>query len=394
MRRLLAVALGLLLIEPVGAQTIPSKGTASTFEVATWNIEWFGSTSNGPSDDERQLQQVAAVIRGADIDLWAVQEIDDENQFRELLDELGTGWRGELSSRGTNFKVGYIYNTDVIFVRKIASVLEEFSDDFAGRPPLQIEADVMLPADTLRTTFITLHMKAFGDRESYEKRDRAALRLKIHIDHKLENMPVVILGDFNDELGASITSGRESPYAEFVGDSANYAFLTLPLDQEDVATWCARSSCTTGSTFDHILITDELFEAYEEGSANRYDELLDAIDRYTSTTSDHLPVFAQFQFAQDTGAERLPDLHFRVGGIYPNPARGKAHIAYETSAPGRVSIHLADLLGRTRSVVEDRFESAGSHTIDIETDDLPTGTYLIRLQAGGRSAVKPFVVVR
>ena len=32
-------------------QTIPVVGTDGALEVATWNIEWFGSTSNGPGND-------------------------------------------------------------------------------------------------------------------------------------------------------------------------------------------------------------------------------------------------------------------------------------------------------------------------------------------------------
>ena len=50
-------------------------GTDATLDVATWNIEWFGASYNGPSDDAVQVQNVADIVLGTGIDLWAVQEI-------------------------------------------------------------------------------------------------------------------------------------------------------------------------------------------------------------------------------------------------------------------------------------------------------------------------------
>src|SRR5690606_9199308 len=70
---LLAALLALPAASNGAAQTIPPKGTGATFDVATWNIEWFGG-GPGPSDNERQLDNVEAVIEASQIDLWALQE--------------------------------------------------------------------------------------------------------------------------------------------------------------------------------------------------------------------------------------------------------------------------------------------------------------------------------
>ncbi len=392
MNRIPAVVLALVLVGPAGAQTLASKGTPSTFEVATWNIGWFGSTSRGPSDEMLQLQNVARVMRESEIDLWAVQEIDDEGHFRSLIDELGEGWRGELSTTGSNFKLGYVYRTDVVFVIQKGAYLSRFSHEFADRPPLMIEANVRLPADTVRTILINLHMKAFGDPESFERRGDAASRLKAHIEFDFEHRPVIVLGDFNDRLTASITPARPSPYQAFVADADRYAFLTFPLDEQNVPTWCGSSGCTSGSTFDHILITDELFDAYMEGSAARYGEVLEAIEGYTSTTSDHLPVFARFRFSSSTAVEMRPTVRSALR-VYPNPLSASSRVEYTTAGSGPAALALYDVTGRIVYRREAPFRGPGTHAFRLDGTGLSAGVYLaVVAHPGGVSTARVLVV--
>ena len=52
------------------AQNVPSVGTDSTLDVATWNIEWFGDAGSGPSDETTQFNNVKTVITNSEIDVW------------------------------------------------------------------------------------------------------------------------------------------------------------------------------------------------------------------------------------------------------------------------------------------------------------------------------------
>ena len=367
------------LTAPVVGQTVPSKGTAATLDVATWNIEWFGA-SNGPSNDVQQRANVRAVIEQADIDLWAVQEIADPADFNVLLSELGTGFEGVLATESSQQRIGFIYKTDVIQNVVTGHILTQFDHAFATRPPLQLEADVILPDTTVRMTFITVHMKAFDDLDSYNRRVDASNRLKNHIDFLRPNAPMVVLGDMNDELGRSIAAGRVSPYQNFLDDSANYAFLTLPLDEQNIDTFCNNSSCSSGSTLDHILITDELFAAYEASSSARFDALLDSITGYTSSTSDHLPVFARFDFATGTTVETsdIPSA-LMVEPAYPNPFHATTTLTYTLSRPSPVEVAVFDLLGRRVATLAEGIRPAGQHRAVWEAATLPPGLYLLRL---------------
>ncbi len=379
------------------AQNVPAKGSSLTFDVATWNIEWFGSASNGPSDDARQFNNVKAVIEQADIDLWAVQEIADVNDFDQLLEDLGDAYDGALATNSGTQRVGFIYKTDVVKVRSVGHILESFSSDFAGRPPLEMEADVTVGDTTVTLTFITVHMKAFSDVTSYNKRLAASQRLKNHIDFTtLATEPVIVLGDFNDELLDSITPGKDSPYDNFVQDTDDYFFPSMALEQAGEGSYCSNGSCSSGSNIDQILITDELLPDFVTDSADRYDELVSAISSYTSTTSDHLPVLSRFSFAGPTAFIPEPELptSVRLTRPYPNPFSATTHIAYELDRPGPVRLVVFDVLGRAVATLDEGYRPAGTHRAVFDASALPPGLYLLRLRTERASVSTPLVHTR
>jgi primosomal replication protein N len=378
------------------AQSLPVKGSAATLDVGTWNILLFGNDGQ-PPEDATQIANVAEIIRQSGIDLWSIQEVEDAADFDLLVDALGEGWAGELDVSSSNLRVAYIYKTDVIEVRRISNILTQYSSEFAGRRPLQIEAEVTLPDTTFTAIFIALHMKCCGDAQSWQRRQEASNQLKIHLDTFFADMPVFVLGDFNDELTNSISSGHPSPFAGFISDTQAYRFTTQRLDIDGKNTYCSTNACTSGSTIDHILITDELFDAYIAGSTDTYDEVLNSqngIPAYKSSTSDHLPVFARFHFSEVTGTESHPEDDVRIDTIFPNPIYHTAKVEYTVPGTGHISIRIFDVLGRTRHTIEDQLMSAGSHTLHLHNIALPSGAYVLHLQTERRTLVKPFTVLR
>ena len=380
----------LLVVPTVHAQTLAPVGTEGTFDVATWNIEWFGSSSNGPSDDERQLENVRDVMLESAIDLWAVQEIADADDFEALLAMLGSGWSGRLATQSGSQRIGFVYRTDIVQPLSVEHILTSFDDAFAGRPPLQLEANVTIGGTTRPLTFIVLHMKAFDDARSYDKRVEAARRLKNRIDFLMPNDPVVILGDLNDELRRSIRLGIESPYAPFVEDADAYRFLTLPLEDAGAGTYCSNSSCSsTGSFLDHILITDELFATYVDASAERLTAVSDRFAAYGSTTSDHLPVYARFDLGIVASAHRLEAPAAPQLALFPAPARDVLTVRFSTSSAGPARLDVIDLLGRTVRTVD--LDGRNERDVRVAVADLPAGLYMLRIQSGTSSATRSFV---
>lgn len=378
-----------LAVPDVAAQRVPAVGSDETLDVATWNIEWFGSTS-GPVDDDRQIANVRAIIEQAGIDLWALQEISDRDDFEMLLDALGDGYDGFLATESGSQRIGFIYRTDVISNTVFQHLLTSFSYAFAGRLPLQMEADVTLGGTTQRLSFITLHMKCCSDRESYDRRADAARRLKTNIDFLRAGDPIILLGDFNDELTGSIRTGQPSPYAIYLQDTANYTFLTLPMEEDGVGTFCGSDrTCSNASNLDHILITNEVVPFYEHDSTARFEALLDAFDgtggacdgEFVCTTSDHLPVVARFRFdvANATETAEVPR-PLALAPAYPNPFTRRTTLTFTLPRATGVRVDVFDVLGRHIQTLADDFWRAGEHRLSVDAAGWPPGVYGVRFR--------------
>ena len=67
---------------------------------------------------------------------------------------------------------------------------------------------------------------------------------------------------------------------------------------------------------------------------------------------------------------------------YPNPFNPATTIGYALPEAAQVRLEVFDLLGRSVASLVDRFQEAGSYEAVFEAADLPSGTYLYRLQAG------------
>ncbi|MEZ4700781.1 MAG: T9SS type A sorting domain-containing protein [Rhodothermales bacterium] len=379
---------GLILILAAGsahAQSVPVIGTPESLDVAAWNIEWFGDPNNGPSNDAQQIDNVGAIIAGAGIDLWAVEEIADADDFDALLAALGPDFDGRLATNSGSQRIGFVYDTRVVRPLQVRHILEEFDNAFAGRPPLQLEAEIMLPDTTVTMTFIVVHMKAFSDTDSYDRRAEAATRLKNHVDFtSLEAKPVVIMGDFNDEMDGSITSGRATPYAAFVEDTADFSVLTLPLELAGDGTFCANANCTsTNSMIDHIVITDELFAWSGAGATAVLTDIPMAFTLFANTTSDHVPVYTRLTPPSVSTAAERPLPHTAALGMpYPNPFSATTTLTYSLAAPGPIDLRVYDILGREVKVLVSRFVPAGAQDITLSLVGQPAGVYFVRSSTG------------
>lgn len=285
-------------VAPPARVVVPAQGTATTLDIASWNVEWFGDATNGPSNDALQLSNVKDVIAGADADVWGMVEVVDVADWSSLKSQL-TGYAGVLASdasvtNGSTYysageqKVGLLYKTSLATVLSSKIILTANDTDFAGRPPLEVTLRITLNGVTQDVVFIVLHMKAFDDVPSWQRRQNASNALKSYIDTTYPTQKVVVVGDWNDDVDTSITPGEPSPYANFVGASASYTFPTKALTDAGVA-----STVSYTDMIDHHLNTNEMYATYVANSAEvfRADSY---IASYGTTTSDHYPVITRY----------------------------------------------------------------------------------------------------
>jgi endonuclease/exonuclease/phosphatase family metal-dependent hydrolase len=284
---------------------IPAKGTAATLDVASWNIEWFGSTGNGPTNEPLQMQNARDVISGSDFDIWGVAEIVDQAAWNSLESQL-PGYTGFLASESsvtsgsayygaTEQKVGVLYKSSVATLVGARVILTANDADFAGRPPLEVRLNVTLNGVTEQVVVIVLHMKAFNDLPSWQKRQNASVALKSYLDSTWPTQKVIVVGDWNDDVDTSITSGQATPFQNFVSASASYAFPTRALSLAGIS-----STTSYPDIIDHHLNSNELHATLVTGSTEVY-RVDSYISSYDATTSDHFPVLTRYTFGSGGG---------------------------------------------------------------------------------------------
>jgi endonuclease/exonuclease/phosphatase family metal-dependent hydrolase len=297
------LSLSLCLSTASFAQVVPGKGTDTTLDIASWNIEWFGDTANGPTNEALQLQNVRSVIAGSDMDIWGVAEIVSLAQWNSLKAQL-PGYAGFLAKEpnvvngaayysgfnNTEQNVGILYKTSVATVTDARVILTANDDDFAGRPPLQVTLRVALNGATENIVVIILHAKCCSDSDSWTQRRNAATALKSYLDTNYPAQKVWVIGDYNDDVDTSITSGRASPYANFINDAADYRFPTEVLSDFGIS-----STTNFPDTIDHHLNSNEANATYVDGSVEVY-RVDQFISNYEATTSDHYPVLTRYNF--------------------------------------------------------------------------------------------------
>ncbi len=73
---------------------------------------------------------------------------------------------------------------------------------------------------------------------------------------------------------------------------------------------------------------------------------------------------------------------------HPNPfSRGTGTvIPFSVQTASHVTVDVVDLLGRSRGTVTDGWYAPGEFSVTFQPGAMPSGTYLIRMRAGGRLA--------
>ena len=86
---------------------------------------------------------------------------------------------------------------------------------------------------------------------------------------------------------------------------------------------------------------------------------------------------------------------FSLGSNYPNPVESETTIKYELKDASSVTIEVYNTLGQKVATLVDQEQEAGSHSIGWTAgDDLSSGVYFYRMQAGDFTETKRITVVR
>ena len=263
-------------------------GSDSTFEVVTWNIEHF------PKAGVTTKNYVVQIILAIDADVFALQEIESSTSFNYIITQLNEqdsvySWDGYRAT-GASYDVNlaYIYKNCII---QINDIYEIYQDDWYAFPRSPLVFEITYENEELKV--INNHLKAGGYTEDEARRQEASQKLQVFIDSTFSDTNVIVVGDLNDDI---TEPQGDNVFWNFIEDTENYLFADLPIAEGSYTKWSYPS---WPSHLDHILITNELFDEYENSTVQTIlidNYLDDGWHEYNENISDHRPVGMKFIF--------------------------------------------------------------------------------------------------
>ena len=276
----------LISLQLLNAQSLKDLhfGTDSTFEVVSWNIEWF------PKNGQVTADSVKIIIQSLAADVYALQEIDDTTLLKQVVSTIpGYACHFKFSHYGG---LAYVYNTNTVQVNAKYEIYtsQPYWNAFPRSPQV-----LELTFNNEDYVIVDNHLKCCGDgvldlndtSDEENRRLRAINLLKTYIDSIFSNDKVIVVGDWNDILTDPTSN---NVFNSFLNDS-DYLFVDFPIALGSSANF---SFPTWPSHLDHILISDELFADFSkpnsELSCIRIDDYMSSWSAYDYNISDHRPV--------------------------------------------------------------------------------------------------------
>lgn len=288
--RIIIIILSLSLIIPASCRKTPlpprpgeitdfepcvTSGTSSSFEIVSFNLEGF------PKSGTLTLMTVSNLIRAMNPDAIALQEMVNESDFNKLLDEL-PGWEGRFYPLiNDEWNLAYLFKTSEVTIddSRTRIILE---NDYYAFPRSPFEIFVRHKTLNISAYLINLHLKCCGGSDNEARRRDAADKLNNYLTSSRLNDPVIVLGDYNDEISGDTPDNNV--FYTLVASPDKYRFTDMSIAKGSLLWWSYPSY---PSHIDHILVTNELFSKVDTTIVLKNEP---CYPDYSDKISDHRPV--------------------------------------------------------------------------------------------------------
>ncbi len=380
----------------------PSK--KETFDLLTWNLEWFGSTALGPKDEDLQLANAIKILKSADADMMVLEEISQLASFDKLLAGL-PGFDGQCSpavSNGSEVdgqaqRVCFIYRKSMVEplqlkvllsqTKTIADYPEGFERFWAsGRYPAMLKCRVKLNGISTQINVVGIHAKANRNdaierEKAYQMRMKDIAVLKDSLDVHYPLVKMIVAGDFNDDVDQSVTAGFPlSTYWPFGKDKQHYAILS-----EDLSNKGFKSYLGFENVIDHIIISDELKNETVKGTTQLLLPFLNTA-YYANTTSDHLPLMSRFLLDED----EINSDFFELDSSMVYAQKDVNDVSLPLDKNLRAEMWVYDLSGKEIMHKQHNLVSL-NYQLSKKLAQKPSGVFLIKILIG--NSVKTYKIV-
>lgn len=282
-----------------------------------------------------------------------------------------------------------------------------------------------LTVDTL--IIYSVHLKASEGTLEEQQRLAEVNDLREVTDALDSGTNFIVLGDFN------IYRSSEPAYQKLI-DQTNTGYFIDPMEAGDwhnnsmyssihTQSTCNLSSCPNGGSngglddrFDMILISPSVFDTsdinYVDSSCTPFGNdgqhfnksindppftiITQDIANALFNSSDHLPVYADFDFGTVTNVKDISpsQLDFNLFQNYPNPFNPETKIRYTIGENEFVTLKVFDILGREVATLVNEEKPAGTYEVEFNAKNLSSGVYIYRLTTPEYSASRKFTIIK
>ncbi len=265
--------------------------TLDRITLGTFNMEWFGDNS---ADDHKPRSEtddklLAVVLGDIDADVLAVQEVENEEALKRLLQHIAKESSSEyhiaLGASGGKQKVGFLYRkpVELVSVREIDAIAVEKGRTRAGLLAL-------FRVGGLEWAMLAVHLKSTSRADSTPELVQRSLALRTaqaveiltftnSFHQALPTKPLFILGDFNDSPRKKRTT------LDTLKHAPNLTFLTADL---------ASCSYSGLPAIDHIIASSSATGRVLRGTLRTVNFRAMLSEKASERVSDHCPVVVQF----------------------------------------------------------------------------------------------------
>lgn len=256
-----------------------------TLTICTFNTEWLG---DGIQDNKPRAswdyKNIAKVLSLANADIVALQEVENEQAIRKVLEYLD-GYKYFVAEGYGKQNLAILYNSSIEL--KVVDIYKPLMvEENRTRPGLLVYAR----KGNFDFYLMNVHLKSTSSfdnteelrRKSYELRQRQAMVLNQFLDSMLtyqNDKDIFFVGDMNDN------PNRQNSNIKFFADDPKVLFLTSFLRSCKNPNW---------DNIDHIAITPNIQSRFIKSSIRQINLFELFKQSQAEQISDHCPVVISF----------------------------------------------------------------------------------------------------
>lgn len=120
----------------------------------------------------------------------------------------------------------------------------------------------------------------------------------------------------------------------------------------------------------------------------------DDASNWAASTGNGTPGEANSRLITSAEDQIFTPQDFVLNQNYPNPFNPKTVIGYQLAVSSPVSLKVFDMLGREVAVLVNEFKSAGTHTIEFNAANIPSGIYIYQLSTRNVSLTRKMTLLK